>query len=73
MSVPIPSPIGTNVDTDVTAIIQETVDDAGYTNTGRVAFAVIPDLGTTQNNDIFNVDTTPLVTPILTIDFTAPP
>ena len=73
MSVPIPSPIGTNVDTVVTAIIQETVNDPGYTNTGRMALAVLPDFGTTQNNDIFHPDTTPLVGPILTIDFTPPP
>lgn len=69
MSVPYQSPTGTNVDTDVTAIIQETVDDVGYTNTGRIALAILPDSGTTQNNDIFPVVTIPLVGPILTIDY----
>ena len=73
MSLPFPSPAGTNVDTDVAAIIQETVDDAGYTNTGRIALAILPDGATTQDNDIFQVETVPLVGPILTIDFTEPP
>lgn len=69
MSVPFPSPIGTNVDTDVTAVIQETVNDLGYTNTGRMALAILPDTGTTQDNDIFIPNTTPLVSPILTVDY----
>lgn len=71
-SIPFPSPAGTNVDTSVTSIIQEIVNDAGYTNTGRIALSLVPVPATTQDNDIFNVLTTPTVGPILTVDFTAP-